>query len=55
MKTIVDGLQNMREDLLRQLVLSSRGEKTDLVIKIMEIDELIKKEEESALTAEKLS
>ncbi len=50
-KTIVEGLRDMREDLLRQLVLADEKEKTELIIKIMEMEELITNEEKTTVTA----
>jgi hypothetical protein len=46
---ILTGLRDLREDLLRQLVLSSGSEKVEIVNKIMEMDELIALEEKALL------
>lgn len=44
---ILAGLKELREDLLRQLVLSRGAEKTELISKIMEMDEIIALEEKA--------
>ena len=44
---ILNGLKDLREDLLRQLVLSSDSEKTEIISKIMEMDEMIALEEKT--------
>lgn len=46
---ILTGLRELREDLLRQLVLSSGTEKTEIISKIMEMDEMIALEEKILL------
>jgi|GEM_PF-585488 hypothetical protein len=46
---ILNGLRNLREDLLRQLVLSSGSEKVEIVNKIIEMDEMIALEEKALL------
>jgi hypothetical protein len=46
---IITGLRELREDLLRQLVLSSGSEKMEIVGKIMEMDEMIALEEKAEL------
>lgn len=48
---LLTGLRNLREDLLRQLLLSSGTEKTEILIKIMEMEELIDLEEKAAPAA----
>ncbi len=45
--TILSGLRNMREDLLRQLVLANRTEKAEIFAKIFEVEDLIKSEEKA--------
>ncbi len=47
---LLTGLRNLREDLLRQLLLSSGTEKTEILVKIMEMEELIAFEEKAAPT-----
>lgn len=42
---ILKGLRRMREDLLRQYVLSNSREKADVFSKIMEVEEQIENEE----------
>ncbi|MEW5921511.1 MAG: hypothetical protein AB1796_11320 [Bacillota bacterium] len=44
---ILRGLRNIREDLLRQYVLSNSREKADVFSKIMDVEEQIEKEEEA--------
>lgn len=46
---ILTGLRDLREDLLRQLVLSSGSEKIEIVRKIMDMDEMIAMEEKAEL------
>ncbi len=48
---LLTGLRNLREDLLRQLLLSSNTEKTEILIKIMEMEDLIDLEEKAASLA----
>lgn len=43
--TIINNLRDLREDLLRQLVLSSGSEKAELLARIIEMDDLIVSEE----------
>ena len=50
--TILNNLYELREDLLRQLVLSSGSEKAELLARIIEIDDLIGSEE-SGITVDK--
>ncbi len=45
---ILSGLKEMREDLLRQLVLASGAEKTEILSRILEVEELIADEEKAA-------
>ncbi|HHT47254.1 MAG TPA: hypothetical protein GX004_08225 [Firmicutes bacterium] len=47
--TILNNLYELREDLLRQLVLSSGSEKAELLARIIEIDDLIGSEEKAEL------
>lgn len=47
--TILRSLRDLREDLLRQLVLSSGPEKAELLTKIMEMEEMIEFEEKAEL------
>jgi len=47
--SILTGLRELREDLLRQLVLTSGSEKVEILNKIIELDELIALEEKTAL------
>lgn len=47
--SILNGLRNLREDLLRQLVLSSGAEKIEIIRKIMDMDEMIAMEEKAEL------
>ncbi len=42
---ILKGLRNIREDLLRQYVLSNNREKADVFSKIMDVEEQIEMEE----------
>lgn len=44
---ILRGLRNIREDLLRQYVLSNNIEKADVFSKIIDVEEQIEKEEEA--------
>ena len=44
---ILRGLRNIREDLLRQYILSNSREKADVFSKIMDVEEQIEKEEEA--------
>lgn len=44
---IIRGLRKMREDLLRQYVLSNSREKADVFNKIIDVEEQIEKEEEA--------
>ncbi len=44
---ILKGLRHIREDLLRQYILSSNSEKAELLSKIMDLEEQIEKEEEA--------
>ena len=44
---ILKGLRNIREDLLRQYVLSNSRDKADVFSKIMDVEEQIEKEEEA--------
>lgn len=46
-RPLLTGLRNLREDLLRQLLLSSGEEKTEILVKIMEMEELIALEEKA--------
>lgn len=50
-RPLLTGLRNLREDLLRQLLLSSGEEKTEILMKIMEMEELIEDEEKAVSTA----
>lgn len=43
--SILRGLRNMREDLLRQYVLSNNREKADVFNKIIDVEEQIENEE----------
>ena len=45
--TIINNLRDLREDLLRQLVLSSGSEKAELLARIIEMDDLIGNEEKA--------
>jgi hypothetical protein len=45
--TFLSGLREVREDLLRQLVLTSGSEKTEILTRIIEIDQLIADEEKA--------
>lgn len=47
--TIINNLRDLREDLLRQLVLSSGSEKAELLARIIEMDDLIGSEEKAEL------
>lgn len=47
--TILSGLRNMREDLLRQLVLADKAEKGEIFAKIFEIEDLIDSEEKALI------
>ncbi|HHU77242.1 MAG TPA: hypothetical protein GXZ24_10220 [Firmicutes bacterium] len=47
--TILSGLRNMREDLLRQLVLANRSEKAEIFARIFEVEDLIDSEEKALL------
>ena len=42
---LLTGLRDLREDLLRQLILTSGAEKTEILVKIMEMEEQIALEE----------
>ncbi|NMB41164.1 MAG: hypothetical protein GX996_04430 [Firmicutes bacterium] len=44
---ILAGLRDLREDLLRQLVISGGAEKAEIISKIMEMDDMIAAEEKS--------
>ena len=44
---ILTGLRDLREDLLRQLVISSGSEKIEIISKIMEMDDMIALEEKT--------
>ncbi|MGI5875283.1 MAG: hypothetical protein ACOX6X_00475 [Dethiobacteria bacterium] len=44
---ILSSLRDMREDLLRQLVLTSGSEKAEILTKIIEIEQLIADEEKT--------
>ena len=44
---IIRGLRKLREDLLRQYVLSNNKEKAEVFGKIMDVEEQIEKEEEA--------
>ena len=44
---MLSGLRDMREDLLRQLVLASGSEKSEILAKILEVEELIADEEKA--------
>ncbi len=46
---ILSGLRDMREDLLRQLVLASGAEKTEILAQIFEVEDLIADEEKAYL------
>ena len=45
---LLTGLRNLREDLLRQLLLTRGAEKTEILVKIMEMEDLIAHEERTA-------
>jgi hypothetical protein len=47
--TIINNLRDLREDLLRQLVLSSGSEKAELLARIIEMDDLIVSEEKAEI------
>jgi hypothetical protein len=47
--TILNNLRDLREDLLRQLVLSSGSEKAELLARIIEMDDLITSEEKAEM------
>ncbi|MGI6317980.1 MAG: hypothetical protein GX263_05830 [Firmicutes bacterium] len=47
--TIINNLRDLREDLLRQLVLSSGSEKAELLARIIEMDDLIDNEEKAEI------
>lgn len=47
MAAILSGLKDMREDLLRQLVMASETEKGDILSRILELEELIADEEKA--------
>lgn len=47
--TILNGLRDLREDLLRQLVLSSGSEKAEILARIIEMDDLIGNEEKAEM------
>ncbi len=44
---MLSGLRDMREDLLRQLVLASDSEKTEIIARILEVEDLIADEEKA--------
>lgn len=44
---ILRGLRNIREDLLRQYVLSNSNEKAEVFSKIIDVEEQIEREEEA--------
>ncbi|NMB36261.1 MAG: hypothetical protein GX989_08265 [Firmicutes bacterium] len=50
-RPLLTGLRNLREDLLRQLLLSSGKEKAEILMKIIEMEELIEDEEKVVPTA----
>ncbi|MGI5823422.1 MAG: hypothetical protein ACOX6Z_05710 [Dethiobacteria bacterium] len=44
---LLTGLRGLREDLLRQLILTSGAEKTEILVKIIEMEEQIASEEKA--------
>ncbi len=47
MKTLLSGLQASREQLLKQFMLTKGSDRTEILARIMDLEEEIKEEEEN--------